>query len=270
MASHEQGGTSLTTISTELYEQLVFYFKYASSAYVVVCPRPNGNHLVTELLNPLTDIQGFIARDNERKQIVVALRGSASLTDVLMDSQIVLVPFISPGVKLPGSAKVHCGFLLAWDSISLEVIAVVGKQLQKYPDYSIVTTGHSLGGSIALLAAVALQQNFKNTPTLTFSYGAPRTGNKVFSDYVNATFGEGAHRVVHGNDGVPTMIPISLGYHHHGVEYWQYTHPPSEETTAKCDAEGEDPSCSASIRSQGVTLAHMNYFGILVSTPFCF
>ena len=69
------------------------------------------------------------------------------------------------------------------------------------------------------------------------------------------------------------MIPTRLGYHHHGqslsflwiyqcfkkttgIEYWQYTHPPSGETTAKCNAEGEDPTCSASIPSQGMNLAH--------------
>jgi hypothetical protein len=69
------------------------------------------------------------------------------------------------------------------------------------------------------------------------------------------------------------MIPTRLGYHHHGqylfflwiyrflktigIEYWQYTHPPSGETTAKCNAEGEDPTCSACIPSQGVNLPHM-------------
>lgn len=30
----------------ETLAQLVHYFKYASSAYSLVCPRPNGNHLV--------------------------------------------------------------------------------------------------------------------------------------------------------------------------------------------------------------------------------
>lgn len=101
---------------------------------------------------------------------------------------------------------------------------------------------------------------------------------------------------------VPTMIPRLLGYHHHGkyfltspfhkvhrrtgIEYWQYTHPASGDTTAKCDPEGEDPCCSASVPSQGVTLAHTNvsdvndvfiefpaqstkYFGIMATTPFC-
>ncbi|KAJ3511371.1 hypothetical protein NLJ89_g4136 [Agrocybe chaxingu] len=194
---------------------------------------------------------------------------SASVTDILLDCHIALVPFISPGVKVPSGARVHAGFLLAWDSIALEVITVVKKQLSVHEGYAVVTTGHSLGGSLALFAAVTLQQNFKSVPVRTYSYGAPRSGNKIFADYVNATFGKAAYRVVHGNDGVPTMIPTSLGYHHHGVEYWQRESPPSEETTFQCNAEGEDAACSASIPSQGVTVAHTNYFGILVSTPFC-
>lgn len=32
---------------SEIFEQLVFYFKYASSAYTLLCPKPNGNHLVS-------------------------------------------------------------------------------------------------------------------------------------------------------------------------------------------------------------------------------
>jgi hypothetical protein len=31
---------------TDTYGDLVHYFKYASSTYVLVCPRPNGNTLV--------------------------------------------------------------------------------------------------------------------------------------------------------------------------------------------------------------------------------
>ncbi|KAF9554468.1 alpha/beta-hydrolase [Agrocybe pediades] len=223
------------------------------------------------LANPLTDVQGFIARDDHRREIVVSLRGSASIVDALLDAQVVQVPFVSPGVRLPGGVRVHSGFLIAWDSLAVQVIKLVGWQLERHEGYTIVTTGHSLGGSIALLCAVTLQQNYKDSPIRTYSYGAPRTGNKILSDYVNATFGENAYRVVHGDDGVPTMIPRQLGYHHHGIEYWQYTHPASEDTTSKCDPEGEDPACSASIKpSRGVTLAHMSYFGIMSTTPFCF
>lgn len=35
--------------SADLYEDLVYYFKYATSAYSPVCPRPNGNSLVIEV-----------------------------------------------------------------------------------------------------------------------------------------------------------------------------------------------------------------------------
>jgi hypothetical protein len=33
-----------------LYHDLVHYFRYASSAYTAVCPRPNGQHLVFPVL----------------------------------------------------------------------------------------------------------------------------------------------------------------------------------------------------------------------------
>jgi len=102
-----------------------------------------------------------------------------------------------------------------------------------------------------------------------YSYGAPRTGNKIFAEHVNDWFGSNAHRSVHSNDGVPTMIPKSLGYYHHGIEYWQNPDPPSEKTTHQCSADGEDPSCSASVPSKGINPAHVTYFGIAVSTPFC-
>jgi len=176
--SNEEGTSSVPmSISHDLYNDLVYYFKYASSAYTALCLRPNGNHLVIEVSNPLTDIQGFIARDDHRKEIVVALRGSASVADIVMDVQVALVPFISPGVKFSSEIRVHSGFLFSWDSVAVQIITMVGKELVHYPNYSVVTTGHSLGGSLAILGAITLQQNFE-TPIRTYSYGAPRTGNK--------------------------------------------------------------------------------------------
>lgn len=50
----------------------------------------------------------------------------------------------------------------SWDSISPEVLLAIGSQLTMHEDHSVITTGHSLGGSLALLAAVSLRQNFKD------------------------------------------------------------------------------------------------------------
>jgi len=256
------------TISSALYEDLIHYLKYATSAYSLVCPHPNGQTLVMQLSNPYTHIHGFIARDDSRKELVVALRGSASVVDAILDTQIALIPFVCPGCDLPSGSRVHSGFLAAWDSIVLEVSPVVKLQLSTHTGYSLVTAGHSLGGALAVFAAVHLKQNF-DTIVKLYTYGAPRVGNKVFSEYINSTFGENAYRVVHGNDGVPTMIPRELGYQHHGVEYWQREDPASETTTVKCDAEGEDPLCSLAIPSRGINMAHTIYFGIFATTPFC-
>lgn len=256
-------------VAPEKYEELVHYFKYASSCYILLCPRPCGNTLVTTFSNAMTDIQGFVARDKHRKEIIVAVRGSASLVDVILDAQALLVPLVSPGIKATSGARVHAGFLAAWDSVAMQVLATVHLEKKLHPDFSIVTTGHSLGGSIALLAALSLKGSFPVTEVRTYSYGSPRTGNREFAKFVNDSFGLSAHRVVHGNDGVPTMIPSALGYTHHGVEYWQHSSPASHSTTVQCDPSGEDPKCSISVPSRGVNVAHTNYFGILVSTPFC-
>lgn len=100
-------------------------------------------------------------------------------------------------------------------------------ELAKHPDFSIVTTGHSLGGSIALLAAVALQQLFAEryiksatwTSTNSFimqpgqnvflrstenrrktalhileSRWLVRSQNHIFAEYVNGLFGTKAYR----------------------------------------------------------------------------
>ena len=37
----------------ELYEDLVHYFKYASSAYIPICLKPNGNTLVSKVASLL-------------------------------------------------------------------------------------------------------------------------------------------------------------------------------------------------------------------------
>ncbi|KAF7335481.1 Lipase-3 domain-containing protein [Mycena venus] len=267
----------------EAFDELTHYFKYASSAYSPVCMRPNGNTLVLQFGNHISDIQGFIARDDDRKEVVVALRGSASITDALLDANILLVPFLTPGVKLP---RTPVPSFLFFSSAEQDIFSKSTRARRfprsvhgtlspsklplrlppsggSTPGHRLVTVGHSMGGALATLAAVSLLQLFPASPvmdqTRTYSYGAPRTGaslNEVFAAYVNAEFGARAFRVVHTNDGVPTIIPTSLGYHHHGIEYWQHADPPSPSTTLRCAAGGEDPCCSASIPSGGVTPAH--------------
>ena len=139
---------------TDLYHDLVHYFKYASSAYILVCPRPNGNSLVMQVdplrwheccylwLTKLCLKYSFqillqISKDlwfvttiakrlswfceeggliwskiysglSQSLYLTRDLICSLSMTDFLMDTQVTLVPFVCPGVKLP------CKCVLMW------------------------------------------------------------------------------------------------------------------------------------------------------------
>lgn len=58
----------------------------------------------------------------------------------------------------------------------LQLLAILNEQLIFYSDYAMVVVGHSLGGSIASLGAIALQMNFPETGIRCYTYGAPRSG----------------------------------------------------------------------------------------------
>ncbi|KAK7043868.1 hypothetical protein VNI00_008034 [Paramarasmius palmivorus] len=133
--------------------------------------------------NPLLEIQGYVARDDEKKEFVVAFRGR-------------------------------------WDSVALEIYAILGACLRShstaeiedstvltnstksdYSGYKIVTTGHSLGGALSTLCAMALQQQHKEAGVRNYTYGSPRVGNKLWAEFVSSVLSERAFRVVNAHDG---------------------------------------------------------------------
>lgn len=113
----------------------------------------------------VTDTNGFIVRDESRREIVVAFRGTdvATLTDYItgpcspsitytsglshlicfcVDAQVMLAPYESPGVSgVPNATAVHLGFLNSYNSVASLVISIVRTQLELHPDYNVVCTG---------------------------------------------------------------------------------------------------------------------------------
>lgn len=89
-----------------------------------------------------------------------------------------------------GTVKVHSGFYQAYASIRGDVHAAAGDTLQNGGD--VFLTGHSLGGAIAVIAAMDLYGEYGtgsgagNIYIVTF--GAPRVGDQTFADIYNATF----------------------------------------------------------------------------------
>jgi len=93
------------------------------------------------------------------------------------------------------------------------VIATVHSELAARPGYNLITTGHSLGGTIASLSKISLLQNFPgsyvspmiyfiefpfqesvDSSVRMFTYGQPRTGNAAYAAFVNDNFGPNVFR----------------------------------------------------------------------------
>ncbi|KAF9465517.1 Alpha/Beta hydrolase protein [Collybia nuda] len=134
-----------------------------------------GNHFKSTILMPIrpiqfedkpTDTQAFVAVDESRKEIIVAFRGSESWKDFWTDAKILLLPMIvqynaTHNLNVPKDVRVHRGFLNVYNTISNELAIFVRDELKRNPEYSIVTTGHSLGGALASLSGVIFRTLMK-------------------------------------------------------------------------------------------------------------
>ena len=86
----------------------------------------------------------------------------------------------------------------------------------------IVVTGHSLGGALATLAALELQQNDKTTPVKLITFCSPRVLSFEAYDYIiknnilQQTGENSAIRIYRYGDVVPSMPLGSMGFKHFG------------------------------------------------------
>ncbi len=144
-------------------------------------------------------------------RIVVAFRGSVK-KNWLQNFQILLSDYSSTC----SHCKVHQGFLKHSNSLLGGVLEAVTKLLLKYPNVTILITGHSLGGALAQLLGLQIKKAFNTTLSL-YTFGSPRVGNKQLAEFTDRTF-RGHFRVVNWKDAVPHILPKRLGFKHAGSE----------------------------------------------------
>ncbi|KAK9051501.1 hypothetical protein SSX86_028128 [Deinandra increscens subsp. villosa] len=154
-----------------------------------------------------------------RRDIVISLRGTATCSEWLENLRVTLTscPFASANdtQEQNDNSKVETGVLNLYtsstsscpslqQSLRHEILRIV----QKYNNepLSVTITGHSLGASLAILAAYDLKTAIKHDLHLSvISFGGPRVGNRSFRQNLERQ-GTKILRIVNSDDLV-TKVP---------------------------------------------------------------
>lgn len=166
---------------------------------------------------------GFTATAGGR--IYVVFRGTQTISEWISNTQFAQVdyPYVADG------GMTHRGFTELYTSIEGAVVASVTAAKAKFPDATILLTGHSLGGALAILAGPDLEERTGYVPVL-YNFGAPRVGDPTFSRRFEGLV-ETSWRTVNTNDPVPDLPPTTVpGFEGNRPVTYSYDHVRSART----------------------------------------
>ncbi|EMF01495.1 lipase family protein [Streptomyces mobaraensis NBRC 13819 = DSM 40847] len=161
---------------------------------------------------PLEDTQAYTMAGDD--MVIVAFRGTepAKIKDWLSDAT-------TP--PRPGPARtgyVHYGFAEALESIYPEIKDTL--QEVRTDGQTLWFTGHSLGGALAMLAGARM---YLEDPKLladgVYTYGQPRTCDRILAMACNKGFKQRLYRFVNNNDIVPQLPPEPAYTHVETLRY---------------------------------------------------
>jgi predicted lipase len=144
-------------------------------------------------------------RQNERPLMVesfgtlfIAISGTDSPTDVLSDLQVHRVSFRYGG-------HVHGGFEDVYRRVAHQVLARAANATD------IVVCGHSMGGAVANLLALAIAHEFPQAVLRVYTFGAPGCGDGTFKRLYKRMVPRSL-RVINDHDPIP--LACNWFYHH--------------------------------------------------------
>ena len=153
---------------------------------------------------------GLVVREQATGSVLVCIRGTQTPSEWLANFTAVPSPF----TLVPGFGLVHLGF----ERMETSVRNSIASALNGVPsDARITMLGHSLGGAMAILAAVDLQRNFGRTNVDVCTVGGPRVGKADFRRSFDGEIAD-CFRVTNQFDIVPHVPSLITGWNHVGEE----------------------------------------------------
>ena len=154
--------------------------------------------------------------------LVVAYMGtnSSDLLSELADVDAIAVD-ADPALGLPGTARLFQGFQNVWATSWNHTKANLHKAKETYPTLPFFVTGHSQGGGVCLLGAMAIAKEFgPESISKIIAYGVPRVGNPDFADAFDSYFKGRYTGVTNGADWVSELPPTIWNYRHPSGMVW--------------------------------------------------
>ncbi|XP_022693646.1 sn1-specific diacylglycerol lipase beta-like isoform X1 [Varroa jacobsoni] len=161
---------------------------------------PDKDLLIVSFKNSLYKIPFFVCYDHEKQSVVVVIRGTLSVNDVLTDFTGDSTQIDALGV--PRGSLCHKGFLKCARYIlnKLSENQVLEAAFKMHPSYRLVLTGHSLGGGVSVTLGLLLRGRYPSVRCFVYS---PPGG--TFSRELCRLTETFALSVVVGDDVVPRL-----------------------------------------------------------------
>jgi len=199
---------------------------------------------VTSIHSRIHDGHGFVAFDESTDTTYLAFTGTdpLALQDWFDDLNFFPEPF--PDCE---GCWVDRGFYHTYLELRDQVLAILAAYHREYPTPVLHLTGHSLGGALAVFAALELIHTLGLRVSTLYTFGQPRIGNVPFQTFLQASLEASscAHfRVTHSRDPVPHLPPSIPPTHSYG-----FRHEPQEVYYPCGTGRGVDGWSSRSINS---------------------
>lgn len=249
-ASHKRKAKDLSTQFPSIDEtlemarlsQLVYSFRDQNETYCDSYSDNNNNNIRCHWYFHNTELgtQILLVSNKMKKYFAIVFAGTDDVRTSLEDLNIAKKPFGNNStVKLDSPAnsnvKIHAGFndAVFTKGIFDEAYRRLVPLRRRYPSYKkIYTTGHSLGAANAILTATGL--SLLGQEVVSINFGAPRTGNDAWRDFLNTTSVLNPHlgiwRVVLGWDIVP-RLPDLFTHVGHTIQLWSANHSKYDKTS---------------------------------------